>query len=87
MKPRNDVQEAFSHKGCWHSEEEIREIVEWVKDYNPHYCLNCREFSIVDKFKEFICFLCGTAMECQSYDLEERKKFNVEMRRKLLVAL
>ena len=37
--------------------------------------------------KEFECQLCGTAIECMSYDYEDRRIFEIEMRRKLLIAL
>lgn len=87
MKPRNDIQDTFNNGGCWYSEEETKEIVDDIKKYNPYYCLYCREFSIMDKYKEFICYLCGKAVECMSYDRDERKKWNVETRRKLLILL
>lgn len=87
MKPRNDIQEAFNQGGAWRSEESKRQIMDWVKNYNPYYCVGCQEFSILGDLKEFECQLCGTAIECMSYDYEDRRIFEIEMRRKLLIAL
>jgi hypothetical protein len=85
MKPRNRVQETFNQGGAWNSEDDKRQIMNWIKDLERFYCLSCQEFSILGGPKEFECRLCGTAIECASYDAMERKEFEHEMRRKLLV--
>lgn len=80
----NYIQEFFSKGGASHSDEEKKEIIEFVKQFKPLYCAGCKEFSILDRGKRFRCELCGSEIEMGMNTTVQ--EFSLEMRTALITS-